>query len=180
MSTRSMRPPSCDDGGWWVIVRPPMSTKSYAAPLLQMYSFPSGPSCAPLGPPPVSAIVSLLPSWSTRVMRLPWISQTATEPSGRTTGPSGNCSPSVSTRTSGIPLLLLVPDPGLDGPRRRSAAVHERGIEGHGPRAVVCQRDEAAVEPVHDRGRCLFERRVRVAHPRRQLMRGSDADELLA
>src|SRR4051794_26723419 len=177
---RSMRPPSWFDGGWWVIVSPPMSTKSYAPPLLQTYSFPSGPSCAPFGPPPGSAIVSLLPSRSTRVIRCPWISQTAIEPSGSTTGPSGNSRPSASTRVSAIHLLLLVPDPGLDGSPGRAAAVHERGIERHRPRAVAADGDQAAVESGHDRRDSIRQRLVRVAHARRQLVRDRCADELLA
>src|SRR4051812_14191321 len=175
---RSMRPPSWFDGGWWVIVSPPMSTKSYAPPLLQTYSFPSGPSCAPFGPPPGSAIVSLLPSLSTRVIRWPWISQTTSDPSGSTTGPSGNSNPFARTRTSAIP-LLLAPNPRLDGSGGRPAAVHERGIERHGPCAVASERDEAAVQPLDDRRRGVAERRTGVTHARRQLVRGGDPDELL-
>src|SRR4051794_23364535 len=177
---RSMRPPSWFDGGWWVIVSPPMSTKSYAPPLLQTYSFPSGPSCAPFGPPPGSAIVSLLPSRSTRVIRCPWISQTAIEPSGSTTGPSGNSRPSVSTRTSAIALLLLAPHPRLDGSAGRATAEHERGIERHRPGAVVPERDEAAVEVVDHRSRRLGQRSAGVTDARRQLVCDGGADELLA
>src|SRR3954453_6940042 len=105
-------------------------------------------------------------------MRCPWISHTATEPSGSTTGPSGNSSPSASTRTSAISLLLLAPDPGLDGSSGRAAAVHERGIERHRGGAVAAQRDEAAVESAPPRGRGIAESRSRMAHLGGQLVRG--------
>src|SRR5215212_4501088 len=98
-------------------------------------------------------MVSLLPSESTRVIRLPWISQTAIDPSGSTTGPSGNSRPSARTRNSAIPLLLVGPDPRLDGSAGRAAAVHEGGIEGHRPGTVAAERDEASVES-GDHGRC--------------------------
>src|ERR1700761_4182247 len=67
-------------------------------PLLQMYILPSGPSAAPLGPPGISATTSLRPSGQTRVNRRPRISTRTTDPSGITTGPSGNSRPVASTR----------------------------------------------------------------------------------
>src|SRR6267143_3173986 len=69
-------------------------------PLLQMYILPSGPSAAPLGPPGISATTSLRPSGQTRVSRRPRISTSTTDPSGITTGPSGNSRSVASTRTS--------------------------------------------------------------------------------
>src|SRR3984957_11779967 len=71
-------------------------------PLLQTYILPSGPSAAPLGPPGICATTSLRPSGQTLVSRFPRISTSTTEPSGITTGPSGNSRPVASTRTSGI------------------------------------------------------------------------------
>src|SRR5450432_2042712 len=67
-------------------------------PLLQTYILPSGPSAAPLGPPGISATTSLRPSGNTRVRRRPRISTSTTEPSGITTGPSGNSRSVASTR----------------------------------------------------------------------------------
>ena len=74
-------------------------------PLLQTYILPSGPSAAPLGPPGICATTSLRPSGQTRVSRCPRISTSTTEPSGITTGPSGNSRPVASTRTLGIEIL---------------------------------------------------------------------------
>src|SRR5260221_1428545 len=71
-------------------------------PLLQTYILPSGPSAAPLGPPGIGATTSLRPSGQTRVKRRPRISTSTTEPSGITTGPSGNSSPVARTRTLAI------------------------------------------------------------------------------
>src|SRR5712672_934493 len=71
-------------------------------PLLQIYILPSGPIAAPLGPPAICATTSLRPSGHTRVSRCPRISTSTTDPSGITTGPSGNSRPVASTRTSGI------------------------------------------------------------------------------
>src|SRR6476659_9283521 len=71
-------------------------------PLLQTYILPSGPSAAPLGPPGICATTSLRPSGQTRVSRRPRISTSTTEPSGITTGPSGNSRPVATTRISGI------------------------------------------------------------------------------
>src|ERR1700754_4129541 len=68
-------------------------------PLLQTYILPSGPSAAPLGPPGILATTSLRPSGQTRVSRWPRISTSTTEPSGRTTGPSGNSRSVARTRT---------------------------------------------------------------------------------
>src|SRR3954470_1423588 len=67
-------------------------------PLLQMYILPSGPSAAPFGPPGISATTSLRPSGQTRVSLLPRISTSTTEPSGITTGPSGNSRSVARTR----------------------------------------------------------------------------------
>src|ERR1700712_864109 len=67
-------------------------------PLLQMYILPSGPSAAPLGPPGISATTCLRPSGQTRVSLLPRISTSTTEPSGITTGPSGNSRSVAMTR----------------------------------------------------------------------------------
>src|SRR3954453_19121418 len=138
-------------------------------------------------------MVSLLPSWLTRVIRRPLISQTAIDPSGSTTGPSGNSSPSASTtgpsgdsspsastRTSAIALLLVAPDPGLNGSAGRAAAVHERGIERHGPRPVVAERDEASVEAVDDSGPRVRQRPAGMADVRRELVCRRCANELLA
>src|SRR4051812_2015525 len=55
---------------------------------------------APLGPPPVSATTSTDPSGHTRLRLRRLISTHSTLPSGSATGPSGNCSPSATTRTS--------------------------------------------------------------------------------
>src|SRR5215208_2094410 len=68
-------------------------------PLLQTYILPSGPSAAPLGPPGICATTYLRPSGHTRVNRRPRISTSTTDPSGNTTGPSGNSRPVVITRT---------------------------------------------------------------------------------
>src|SRR5829696_1662330 len=78
-------------------------------PLLQMYILPSGPSAAPLGPPGICATTSLRPSGYTRVSRLPRISTSTTDPSGMTTGPSGNSRSVARTRISAMdpPGLLL-------------------------------------------------------------------------
>src|SRR6476661_2037294 len=67
-------------------------------PLLQTYILPSGPIAAPLGPPGISATTCLRPSGQTRVSRLPRISTSTTDPSGITTGPSGNSRPVARTR----------------------------------------------------------------------------------
>src|SRR6476661_607153 len=68
-------------------------------PLLQTYILPSGPSAAPLGPPGICATTSLRPSGQTRVRRRPRISTSTTDPSGITTGPSGNSRSVARTRT---------------------------------------------------------------------------------
>src|SRR5215213_6654520 len=78
-------------------------------PLLATYILPSGPSAAPLGPPGISATTSLRPSGQTRVSRRPRISTSTTDPSGITTGPSGNSRPVARTRildTGILPLLV--------------------------------------------------------------------------
>src|SRR6201999_4358222 len=74
-------------------------------PLLQMYILPSGPIAAPFGPPGICATTSLRPSGHTRVSRRPRISTSTTEPSGITTGPSGNSRSVASTRALGIEIL---------------------------------------------------------------------------
>src|SRR3954454_24303915 len=71
-------------------------------PLLQTYILPSGPIAAPLGPPGILATTSLRPSGQTRVRRWPRISTSTTDPSGSTTGPSGNSRSVASTRTLDI------------------------------------------------------------------------------
>src|SRR5450432_1245240 len=76
-------------------------------PLLQTYILTSGPSAAPLGPPGISATTSLRPSGQTRVSRRPRISTSTTDPSGITTGPSGNSRSVARTRTLGIGILRL-------------------------------------------------------------------------
>src|SRR5262245_59022510 len=74
-------------------------------PLLQMYILPSGPSAAPFGPPGIFATTSLRPSGKTRVRRCPRISTSTTDPSGITTGPSGNSRSVARTRTLAIKIL---------------------------------------------------------------------------
>src|ERR1035437_1175814 len=69
-------------------------------PLLQTYNAPSGPTAAPLGPPPHVATTSFPPSGPTRVTRPASISVTNTLPSAQATGPSGNDRPSATTVTS--------------------------------------------------------------------------------
>src|SRR5260221_3791344 len=76
-------------------------------PLLQTYILPSGPSAAPLGPPGISATTCLRPSGHTRVSRRPRISTSTTDPSGSTTGPSGNSRSVARTRTLGIGIPRL-------------------------------------------------------------------------
>src|SRR5258708_4878698 len=55
---------------------------------------------APLGPPGISATTCLRPSGQTRVSRRQGISTSTTDPSGITTGPSGNSRSVASTRIS--------------------------------------------------------------------------------
>ena len=61
---------------------------------------PFGPRAAPLGPPGISAIVSFVPSWRTRVSRGPNISTSTMLPSGMAIGPSGKRSPLVTSMSS--------------------------------------------------------------------------------
>ena len=89
-------------------------------PLLQTYILPSGPSAAPLGPPGISATVSLRPSGQTRVSRRPRISTSTTEPSGMTTGPSGNSRPVARTRTLDIKSSRLLAAGGSPRSRTRN------------------------------------------------------------
>src|SRR6266404_52732 len=100
MSTRWIEPPiySAGDGGPGI--RKPRPGIQLKPPLLQTYILPSGPIAAPLGPPGISATTSLRPSGQTRVSRRPRISTSTTDPSGITTGPSGNSRSVASTRTS--------------------------------------------------------------------------------
>src|ERR1700752_1081695 len=95
-------------------------------PLLQMYILPSGPSAAPFGPPGIFATTSLRPSGQTRVSRWPRISTNTTEPSGITTGPSGNSRSVARTR-----ILAMKNPPGSLGCGR---------IFGEPPRATFSLR----------------------------------------
>src|SRR5664279_5211489 len=107
-STRWIEPPiySCGSGAPGIMV--PREGIQLKPPLLQTYILPSGPSAAPLGPPGICATTSLRPSGQTRVSRCPRISTSTTEPSGITTGPSGNSSSVASTRTLGIEILPAI------------------------------------------------------------------------
>src|SRR3954453_10783103 len=101
-------------------------------PLLQMYILPSGPSAAPLGPPGICATTSLRPSGQIRVSLLPRISTSTTEPSGITTGPSGNSRSVARTRT-------------LDMMTLPAACYGLRGMSGTGPHArFACGYDKVA------------------------------------
>src|SRR6202022_1393662 len=106
-STRWIEPPiySAADGGPGIMV--PRDGIQLNPPLLQTYILPSGPIAAPLGPPGISATTSLRPSGQTRVSRLPRISTSTTDPSGMTTGPSGNSRSVARTRTLGIGIPRL-------------------------------------------------------------------------
>src|SRR6185437_9194051 len=108
MSTRWIEPPiySCGSGAPGIMV--PRDGTQLKPPLLQTYILPSGPSAAPFGPPGISATISLRPSGKTRVSRRPRISTSTTEPSGITTGPSGNSSPVARTRTFAMKILPLL------------------------------------------------------------------------
>src|SRR5580700_6493175 len=99
-------------------------------PLLQTYILPSGPSAAPLGPPGISATTCLRPSGQTRVSRRPRISTSTTDPSGITTGPSGNSRSVARTRTSGIGIPRLFLGAG--------------GFEAHSARATISLRNVMA------------------------------------
>src|SRR5262245_3496632 len=95
-------------------------------PLLEAYILPSGPSAAPFGPPGICATTSLRPSGQTRVSRWPRISTSTTEPSGITTGPSGNSRSVARTR-----ILAMKNPPGSFGCGR---------IFGEPPRATFSLR----------------------------------------
>src|ERR1700688_2758428 len=101
-STRWIEPPIYSWGAGAPGIMVPREATQPKPPLLQTYIMPSGPSAAPLGPPGICATTSLRPSGHTRVSRWPRISTSTTEPSGITTGPSGNSRPVASTRTLGI------------------------------------------------------------------------------
>ena len=93
-------------------------------PLLQTQSLPSGPSAAPLGPPPVSAATVRAPSGAMRVMRPAAISQTSTSPPGRATGPSGKRSP-LAISLSSVMSRSRLPSPILAA-RNRKERPHGR------------------------------------------------------
>src|SRR5712675_1041665 len=106
-STRWIEPPiySAADGGPGIkVLRVGIQLKP---PLLQTYILPSGPSAAPFGPPGICATTSLRPSGQTRVRRRPRISTSTTDPSGITTGPSGNSRSVARTRILGIGISRL-------------------------------------------------------------------------
>src|SRR5882757_11509504 len=98
ISTRWIEPPIYSAGVGGPGIRKPRPCTQLKPPLLQTYILPSGPSAAPLGPPGISATTSLRPSGQTRVSLFPRISTSTTEPSGITTGPSGNSRSVASTR----------------------------------------------------------------------------------
>src|SRR6202035_4929441 len=106
-------------------------------PLLQTYISPSGPSAAPFGPPGICATTSLRPSGQTRVSRCPRISTSTTEPSGISTGPSGNSRSVASTRTLGIesPRFFL----GAGGIPRSSRTRNHFVAPCYGKVAIACQ-----------------------------------------
>src|SRR6266481_3259144 len=106
-------------------------------PLLQTYILPSGPSAAPLGPPGISATTSLRPSGQTRVSRRPRISTSTTDPSGITTGPSGNSRSVASTRTSDMKSSRLFL--GAGGFQARSARATIFVARCYGKVDIACQ-----------------------------------------
>src|SRR5262245_3166910 len=116
-------------------------------PLLQTYILPSGPSAAPFGPPGIFATTSLRPSGQTRVSRCPRISTSTTEPSGITTGPSGNSRSVARTRILAMKILpaLLAAGGFLAGPRARNIL----GGGSYGKVALGCQPDANAHQLLH-------------------------------
>src|SRR5215475_7984622 len=111
-------------------------------PLLQMYILPSGPSAAPFGPPGILATISFRPSGYTRVSRAPRISTSTTEPSGITTGPSGNSRSVARTRTSDIlaSRRLVMACTGDVGPHARFARGYDKVAPACQASGRVCQR----------------------------------------
>ena len=97
-STRWIEPPIYSSGCGPGMIMLPRGNPAEAAIVADVH-LPSGPSAAPLGPPGISATTSLRPSGQTRVSRWPRISTSTTEPSGITTGPSGNSRSVARTRT---------------------------------------------------------------------------------
>src|SRR6201746_985155 len=123
-------------------------------PLLQMYILPSGPRAAPFGPPGISATTSLRPSGQTRVSRLPRISTSTTEPSGITTGPSGNSRSVAMTRILGMKSSRLASaaggfqiDPARATFRCSSYGKVTRGCQPDGLRNRYYRSDEGLVVP---------------------------------
>src|SRR5215211_4810045 len=106
------------------MVRPWASTQSNEPPLLATYSLPSGPTAAPLGPPPVRATTSTEPSGPTRVTVPRLISTTTTLPSLMATGPSGNWSPEA------ISCRLTILPPSRSRVARRGSIPAQPGGEG--------------------------------------------------
>src|SRR5260221_2868218 len=88
-----------------------------------------GPSAAPLGPPPRSAITSTAPRASTRLKVPRRIATTRTEPSARGTGPSGNSRPSATTFMHAPPLKFHT-QIHSEFPRRRVDAQRRQGTDG--------------------------------------------------
>src|SRR4249920_291388 len=78
----------------------PLNSDHSNPPLLQTYTFPSGPTAAPFGPPPVVATRVTSPPGLTRANVPLWISTTTTAPSSMAIGPSGKRSPSHTKRRS--------------------------------------------------------------------------------
>src|SRR5665647_604409 len=101
-STRWIEPPIYSWGSGAPGITVPRDGIQEKPPLLQTYILPSGPRAAPLGPPGICATTCLRPSGQIRVSRCPRISTSTTEPSGITTGPSGNSRPVARTRILGI------------------------------------------------------------------------------
>src|SRR5258708_11908505 len=136
-STRWIEPPiySAGDGAPGIMV--PRERVQLKPPLLQTYILPSGPIAAPLGPPGISAITCLRPSGQTRVRRRPRISTSTTDPSGMTTGPSGNSRSVARTRTLGIgiPRLFLA----AGGFQARSRTRNDFVARCYGKVDIACQ-----------------------------------------
>src|SRR3984957_2141549 len=122
-STRWIDPPIYSWGSGAAGIMVPRDAIQPKPPLLQIYILPSGPIAAPLGPPGISATTCLRPSGHTRVSRRPRISTSTTDPSGITTGPSGNSRSVARTRTFGM----------------ESSGLFERGrIQVHSAGATLC------------------------------------------
>src|SRR5262245_45472277 len=127
-------------------------------PLLQMYILPSGPSAAPFGPPGIFATTSLRPSGKTRVRRCPRISTSTTDPSGITTGPSGNSRSVARTRTLAIKILpALLAAGGFSA----SPRTQHLGCGCYGKVGLACQPDGNAHQLLHRAHRLGDIRRTR-------------------